>query len=393
MKKVFILFLLFQTELLFAQTEEGINFYKGTFNEALAKAKKENRFLFIDCYTSWCGPCKWMAKSVFTNDTVYNFFNSHFINYKLDMEKGEGIEVAKKYGIRNYPTFLWLESDGKQHHRVVGAKNPAQFLEVASYAISPTGNLRYLGEQYKAGNKSAENLLTYSKRLLDAYDMSYQTVIDEYFKTQEGENLTNETNWNLILEFTPNINSFVFNFISGGPVPFYNKYGKDSVINVLDRMALESIPFAAQNNDSLMLQRAVSYLNKSTNQQIKKQAADAELYYYKRVRNYDKYTFYAGIYVPKYFWNDAEALNDVCWTYFVRINDQEKLEDAERWISQSVSLDDSYYNTDTYANILNKLGRKEEAIKMALHSIALAKESKEDFSSTQQLLDELLKGK
>ena len=41
----------------FAQT----NFQDISFSEALKKAKEENKMVFVDCYTSWCGPCKYMA--------------------------------------------------------------------------------------------------------------------------------------------------------------------------------------------------------------------------------------------------------------------------------------------------------------------------------------------
>src|SRR3954471_13635384 len=75
----------------------SIEFDHGTFAELLARAKKENKMIYIDCYTSWCGPCKWMAKNVFTNDTVADFYNNNFVNAKIDMEKGEGIELAQKY--------------------------------------------------------------------------------------------------------------------------------------------------------------------------------------------------------------------------------------------------------------------------------------------------------
>lgn len=393
MKKILILLLLLQTQFAFSQAPEGILFFHGKFDEALAMAKKQNQLLFIDCYATWCGPCKWMAAKVFTNDTISNFFNTHFVSYKLDMEKGEGVDVRKKYAITNYPTFLWVDGEGKQYHRAVGAFKPEVFLKIAMNAINPFGNLLYLEEQYKAGSRAPEILLSYAQELKQAYDMSYQTVIDEYFKTQEGENLTNETNWQLVLEFTPNINSFIYNFIVSGPVPFYNTYGKDSVKKVLDELALESIYYAGQHKDSVMLQKAVNYLSDSKNKEIQTSAAAAELEYYMRSRNYDKYTSLASVYVPKYFWNEAHDLNEICWIYFRKVDDPVKLMAAEKWIAQSVKLEDKYYNTDTYAHLLNKLGKKQEAIEMAKHSIDLAKKADEDFSSTQDFLDELLKEK
>src|SRR5690242_9585055 len=119
MKKVLTLTVLVVSVLFIARAEEGIQFFEGTLSEALNKAKAEKKILFLDCYTTWCGPCKWMAAHVFTNDTVYNYFNKTFVCYKLDMEKGEGIDAARQYKVKNYPTYLWIDATGKQLHRSV----------------------------------------------------------------------------------------------------------------------------------------------------------------------------------------------------------------------------------------------------------------------------------
>ena len=78
----------------------GISFQEMSWTDALAKANKNERLIFVDCYTSWCGPCKKMAKDVFTNAEVGDYFNAHFLNLKIDMEKGEGPALAKKYQVK-----------------------------------------------------------------------------------------------------------------------------------------------------------------------------------------------------------------------------------------------------------------------------------------------------
>ena len=81
----------------------GINFLHGTtWAEAVAKAKAENKLIFIDFYTQWCGPCLNMAQTVFSLPTVGYYYNQTFINLKIDAEEGEGITLAKKYGVRSY---------------------------------------------------------------------------------------------------------------------------------------------------------------------------------------------------------------------------------------------------------------------------------------------------
>ena len=386
-----IIILYFLVQVISAKAETDINFFQGTFPEALAKAKEQNKLLFIDCFTTWCGPCKWMAAHVFTDADVAKSFNENFICYTLDMEKGEGLDFAKKYSIKNYPTFLWLDNSGKQIHRSVGSAPAADFLAIANNANNPIGNLSYLEQQFNSGNRKPELVLSYARSLKTAYDMRYQTVADEYFKAQLDKELVSATNWKAIIEFTPNINSHTYGVITKSLPVFYERYGKDSVHAVLDELALNSLTYAKQQKDTQLLKNALAKLKESDNKDVLKEGLIGELDYYKGNKDYVKYASLAHDYVNNYFMDDAKTLNAVCWTYFMHVNDKAGLSDAEKWIAQSVKLEDKYYNTDTYANILNKVGKKKEAIDMTRHSIELAKKEEEDFSSTQELLNDLLK--
>src|ERR1700743_1756251 len=77
----------------------SIQFQQGTWQQIKDKAAAQNKLIFMDCYTTWCGPCKWMADNVFTNDTVADYFNQHFICATFDMEKGEGKTLQKNYNV------------------------------------------------------------------------------------------------------------------------------------------------------------------------------------------------------------------------------------------------------------------------------------------------------
>lgn len=109
----------------------GIEFFNGTWDEALAKARKENKMVFLDAYTSWCGPCKKMKRNVFTDTVVAAFFNKNFVNIAADMEKGEGVTIADKYGIDSYPTLIFVNGDGMQLGRESGYQDPEELLELA----------------------------------------------------------------------------------------------------------------------------------------------------------------------------------------------------------------------------------------------------------------------
>lgn len=116
--------------LLASATFAQVKWEEGTLNQALKKAKESGKELvFLDCYATWCGPCQYMAKSVFTTKEAGDYFNKKFVNIKIDMEKGEGINLARQFKIQGYPTFIILNSNGKELGRIVGGAQIEQFIQ------------------------------------------------------------------------------------------------------------------------------------------------------------------------------------------------------------------------------------------------------------------------
>lgn len=116
--------------------KEGIAFHQGSWNEALQRAKKENKTIFLDISATWCGPCKMLKANTFSNQEVGKFYNSNFINVAVDGEKGEGVELAKKYKIRGYPSILFINSDGTVVAQTAGYRNPKQFIDIGKQIVN-----------------------------------------------------------------------------------------------------------------------------------------------------------------------------------------------------------------------------------------------------------------
>lgn len=111
--------------------ESGIKFEKTSWNQALQKAKAENKIIFMDAYTSWCGPCKSMQARVFPDKKVGEFFNENFINVKIDMEQGEGPALGMKYPVRGYPTLFFIDpKTGKIVNQALGYKSTEQLIQI-----------------------------------------------------------------------------------------------------------------------------------------------------------------------------------------------------------------------------------------------------------------------
>ena len=110
--------------------EPGIKFTEAAWRDVLKKAKAEKKIIFLDAYASWCGPCKLLQKNVFTKKSVGDYYNSRFINVKMDMEKGEGPALAQVYPLEAYPTLLFIDSNGRVLKKVLGYQSPEDLVAI-----------------------------------------------------------------------------------------------------------------------------------------------------------------------------------------------------------------------------------------------------------------------
>jgi len=119
---------------------KGIEFFDGTWEEAVALSEKEGKPIFLDAYASWCGPCKMLKSRVFTNEEVGSYYNDNFINMKMDMEKGEGKALARKYRVTAYPSLFFINADGSLRKKAVGYHNPDQIIQLGKTALAANGS-------------------------------------------------------------------------------------------------------------------------------------------------------------------------------------------------------------------------------------------------------------
>ena len=163
MKRFILLFLCgFMTIPVFTQTK----FHSLTLEQALERARDENKYVFVDCYTSWCEPCKVVADKILPLEEVGAFMNGRFVCVKFDMEKGEGRDIAKAFQVTSFPTFLVLKEDGSVLHRFTGgAPTGGEFIKKVKEGLNEDVT-RGLEEEYVAGNRNLDFLMTYIKALV-----------------------------------------------------------------------------------------------------------------------------------------------------------------------------------------------------------------------------------
>ena len=112
-----------------------IKFSPLSYKRVLTKAKANHKRIFVDAYATWCAPCKALRKTTFKDTKAAVYFNQHFINIGLDVEKGEGVELAKTWQVDGLPTLLIIDENGKvlaSHTGFVDGNGLIQFAQEAT---------------------------------------------------------------------------------------------------------------------------------------------------------------------------------------------------------------------------------------------------------------------
>jgi len=107
----------------------GVQFYAGTYDHALQAAATDHKLLLIDFMTDWCRWCDTLDARTYSDRGVTNYVDRYFVPFKIDAEKGDGIALAKKHGVRAFPTILVVSPDGEEIDRIVGYTPPDKFLQ------------------------------------------------------------------------------------------------------------------------------------------------------------------------------------------------------------------------------------------------------------------------
>ncbi|MBO9153445.1 thioredoxin family protein [Chitinophaga sp. GCM10012297] len=178
-----------------ADTAPGVQFFEGSWAELLQTAQKQGKLIFVDVYTDWCPPCKQMDKEIFPLKDVGDSYNAMFINYRLDAEKGEGVQLAGQFAVKAYPTYLYLDAKGSLLYRAVGFQTPEMLAANAKQAMasSVAGNnsISFFETQFKNGKRDADFLRAYLKRTAEL-GLDNTTALNAYLETLPVSRLSTE---------------------------------------------------------------------------------------------------------------------------------------------------------------------------------------------------------
>lgn len=392
MKKLGFLFFLFISLNLCAQ--EGIKFNETkTWDETLKVAGFSNKLIFVDCYTDWCGPCRWMDANVFVAGPVADYFNQQFVNVKIDMEKGEGVELAKHYKIQSYPTFLFINGKGDVVHRTGGRMSMEEFLEEGKKAFDPTKQVSYLTAQYESGNTDLAFLYNFYNTLhrtdRSKADQVAKVIADKITISE----LKTALGWKVIQALARNEDDKLGSFYMANQVAFEEWSSPEERYDLENRLITYTMYSLMRGDNELAFMNKLDYFKKSKNPDLNKKGVMLEAEYYfsnNRIDDYLKLTRYA---LRDQLKDDADDLSFLARRSAggrsgMPTATEEVLEHAYLMAKRAVELKPEEYSIQsTFAQVCLLLKNKNEGLPAAKKTRALAEPLG---SKIQRLAQELL---
>jgi thioredoxin-related protein/tetratricopeptide (TPR) repeat protein len=406
MKNIIILFVLLPI-LVIGQKANGVKFMHSVsnWNSIVLQAKKEKKFIFVDCYTSWCQPCKEVAHKIFPQKKVGDFFNKHFVSIALQLDttkkdvariiKAREIakNLAKKYNVVSYPTFLIFDTNGSIVHKFSGVENADALIVNTKNGLNIETQLYNLILKYNLGNRDGNFL----KKICKAAQIANENV-DVYFKTfiENSENLYTIENGFFIIQFMEDIGNLAFKTFYANKEKWSSVLGKQKVDEELERTICCNLEIKLLFMD----QNKINWQD-LTNEYTKEfpefgNVVIAKEKMYRKFRNKEYVEFIKmidslSIIYPSQM-NYPSELNGNAICVFSFSNNPTLLKKALSWSQQSIDQDKNNATfLDTYANLLYKLGQTKEAIEIETKAIEIVEEKYS--KSYIDVLNKMKKGK
>jgi thioredoxin-related protein len=395
--------------------ERGIIFLKDSgWNEILEKARAEKKYIFVDCYASWCGPCKLMDKQVYPNDTVGEIMNAKFISIKVQMDTGkqddETIQrwyatahnMMEFYQVKSYPTYLFFSPEGEIVHRDGGATDAKGFLTIISKAMDPDRQFYILLKNYLQGKKEFMVMPYLANTLKKLKQDSLSLAIAGDYIHQYLEYLPSDRIWT-----TENLDFISSNAkILRSADRLFQLYYRDK--KVIDSIMNESgyadglINYVVYREEILPLLKSAkadgSELDwdkietaigrKYDSIYAERNVVSGKAVYYRDRKEWSSYAKYLVLELEEAGIRDwhpggiaSLVLNNDAFEVFKYSKDKRELEEALSWVERVIATNATGHPQaefiDTKANLLYKLGRKSEALTQEERSLRLSPDSKD----------------
>ena len=378
--------------LLLAQlgSAQGIQFYHGEWKDALAEAKKQDKLLFVDAYAQWCGPCKRMAKEVFTQGKVGDFFNDKFVNLKLDMETPDGRSFGQNYPVSAYPTLLFLNGEGEIVKKITGGKQADDLIGLGHLAIKSYDRSDDYAVKYEEGDRSYDLMVAYVSELNKVGKPSLK-ISNDYINS--NPDITAAQKAKFLLTAVKESDSRLFDLLLSMKAEAISATSEEVLTESVENAILATVKKAVEFEYPDLVVEAIDKYKKADLGDSKKFEQEAKLEYHKLSGNYAEWKELAEKYLKKYGKKDHDVFKKHLATLKTDFTYEK---DAKPYAcevcKELVKKDDKSENYAEYIQLLLDCRNYEEARKVTNEAIKVAEKRQEDpkrFTRIIQYLDNI----
>lgn len=424
MKKQICLLLLCIPLLVVAQeprTGIGIKWSEGLpWEQVKLKAKQENKYIFIDCYASWCLPCKQMDKNIYPNDSIGQFYNTTFICVKVQFDSSikdndqikewyaDADKIKKEYKIEAFPSFLYLSPNGELVNKATGYRDVKTFLQLGEDALNPSKQYSTMLNEYKVGKLDATLMpkLAIMAQSLGEQELSQKIASNyvTYLLKAGREELYSKANLNFIKSATKSSKDPGFNFLYENVKKINqlmdNPIFTQSLINYIisheeiDPFIQQAVDEKLEDLDWKKIETDVA--NKYNHKYAKRNIIDAKIRWYQYKANWDQLSKNTALLLKNHGGEfGAVQINNYAWfNIFLYSSKKSDLKIAVKWVKKALHDNPSVlFIMDTYANLLYKVGKQREALDWEKRVLTIASENEnvDDVKLYSEIIEKMKK--
>ncbi len=341
--------------------EYFLDFKKGTLTDVLQLAETSQKSLFVHTTSKSCSACDHLATNLYTDKKVGDFYNQNFISYIMDVDDVENVNFARMHDLGSRPMVIFFNSKGKilgKEDEIVDAN---QLIEAGSNAVhlplrtsENRVNLENMHDKYNMNYRDPEFLYNYAYTL-KALEEPYNSIVNEYIRTQQDTDMKNGKNRKFLYDFADNLENSAIDYFIRDAGYFKTILG-GKINDRLKSAIYNSIQTAIKERDMALFKKAKKVLEVCNLPNMKEFIFLIESQYYEGTRSWKEYIKITSEYLEGYNISDPYQLNLVAHNYahYVKAKNKSAMKNAIKWTKESISIDPQYYNNLTLALLYYK---------------------------------------
>lgn len=375
----------------------SVSYYSGSWEAAKEEARRTGKGIFVKMWATWCVNCRVMDDNVFNDKRVAEFYNDNFVNYSLDYDSPAGQEFARKYDVQFLPDFFFFDSNANLVLRATEGKTQTQMLDFGYQATGSNAtklvnakpalyentsapvSTKHIGTYnenlkiYESGHDKKvflRNFAVQSKQL----NREYEPIANKFLKKAKWsrEDWDKPENQQFLFEFADKPESKAIKYVLNNKDALTETYGRFNVESRLKHGLRNFVITASAENKKRDFRKALRLVKKAKLKNNKDFKHEVRLSYFSNANDWKLYAKEINHYANSFDGLDPIKLNIAAWNIHNHSDKKRVLRKAAKWCEKSIEISSMYYNQETYAHILHKLGRKKQAQRAVLRALVLA---------------------